>query len=364
MGFLYIPVEAFLQELGHDVVVAPPMTKRTLELGTAHAPEVACLPLKVMIGSFLEAKELGADTVLMLGGTGPCRLGYYAEVQRQILAELGTAMDVLVVEPPLANPARFWRDMRLLLGRRPGSLPRALRIAWEKLKACEGLEQLALAVRPREKTPGQASTMVAEFQRRIRRAASVGSIRSAFKEGRAALAEACSPEKRPDLRIGIVGEIYTVLEPFVNLQLEERLGRLGVETVRTISVAQWIEDHVVKASIGLYRASQLKRSAAGYLRGWIGGHGLESVARTRDLARAGVHGVVHILPFTCMPEVMAQAILERAARDWDIPVISLVVDEHTGEGGFQTRLEAFVDLIRRSERRGAVDEWKRSISRH
>ena len=28
-----------------------------------------------------------------------------------------------------------------------------------------------------------------------------------------------------------------------------------------------------------------------------------------------------------------------------IPILSLVLDEHTGEAGLQTRLEAFVDLL-------------------
>ena len=56
-----------------------------------------------------------------------------------------------------------------------------------------------------------------------------------------------------------------------------------------------------------------------------------------------------ILPFTCMPEVVAQAILPAVSQDLDLPILSLVVDEHTGEAGFQTRLEAFVDLISRRE---------------
>ena len=37
--------------------------------------------------------------------------------------------------------------------------------------------------------------------------------------------------KKP-IKIGIVGEIYTVLEPFANLNIEKQLGDLGVEASR------------------------------------------------------------------------------------------------------------------------------------
>lgn len=356
MGSLYIPVEALLQELSHEVVVPPPITKGTLELGIKCSPEVACLPLKVMMGNFLEALALGADTVLMIGGTGPCRLGYYAEVQRQILQELGTGLDVLILEQPLENPRRIWHDVvKLLRGKRLWAVPRALCLAWEKLQACEALEWLALQVRPREKEPGLTSKVLAQALLSIRQAGGIGEVRRALREGKATLAEAGGPHTDTTIRIGLVGEIYTVLEPFVNLRVEERLGALGVEVIRTISLVEWVKNHVLKGSVGLYRTTGLERSAAGYLRGWVGGHGLETVARTNDLARTGIHGVVHILPFTCMPEVVAQAILPAVARDRNVPVLSLVVDEHTGEAGFQTRLEAFVDMIRRGERR-AVHE--------
>ena len=147
--------------------------------------------------------------------------------------------------------------------------------------------------------------------------------------------------------MGLVGEIYVAAEPFVNLRLEERLGYLGVEVVRTIHLPQWVEDHIFKNALGLYKQASLKRSAAGYLEGFVGGHGLESVARSVDLARQELDGIIHILPPTCMPEVIAQGILPKVSADKGIPIMSLVVDEHGGEIGFQTRLEAFVDLLQR-----------------
>jgi predicted nucleotide-binding protein (sugar kinase/HSP70/actin superfamily) len=37
--------------------------------------------------------------------------------------------------------------------------------------------------------------------------------------------------------------------------------------------------------------------------------------------------------------------VEKKFKENKIPFLYLIIDEHTGEAGFQTRLEAFVDTI-------------------
>jgi predicted nucleotide-binding protein (sugar kinase/HSP70/actin superfamily) len=59
----------------------------------------------------------------------------------------------------------------------------------------------------------------------------------------------------------------------------------------------------------------------------------------------GYHGLVQIYPMTCMPEIVSRSILPQVEKDYDIPILYLIVDEQTGEAGYQTRLEAFVDYI-------------------
>jgi len=48
-----------------------------------------------------------------------------------------------------------------------------------------------------------------------------------------------------------------------------------------------------------------------------------------------------------MPEIVAESILPTIQKDYDIPILTLVVDEMTGEAGYLTRLEAFVDLLKK-----------------
>jgi predicted nucleotide-binding protein (sugar kinase/HSP70/actin superfamily) len=52
-----------------------------------------------------------------------------------------------------------------------------------------------------------------------------------------------------------------------------------------------------------------------------------------------------------MPELVAQTILMKVQKDLDIPILTLIIDEHTAPGGVETRLEAFIDLLERRRSR-------------
>ena len=52
-----------------------------------------------------------------------------------------------------------------------------------------------------------------------------------------------------------------------------------------------------------------------------------------------------------MPEIMSQNIFPSMREDKDIPILALILDEQTGRAGYITRIEAFVDLMRRRKRK-------------
>lgn len=353
MGNCYIAFEALLTEMGHEVIIPPSCSKKTLSLGTKYSPETICLPMKINVGNFLEGLQLGAEAIVMIGGSGPCRLGYFAEVQKEILKDLGVEAELIVLEPPREGLRLFKEQIqRLAQPKGLGSIWRGLRLAWEKQKAIEALENASHYARPREARKGATSDALASGLAKIRAASSVGDIRRITMEEEACILNLASSGLHP-LKVGIVGEIYTILESFTNLDLDERLGYLGVELTRTVSVVSWVRDHIILNSFKLYRNNSLIKQAKGYLNGFVGGHGLETVASTVQLAEENYAGVVHLMPFTCMPEIVAQSVLEKVSRDLDIPILSLIVDEHTGEAGYQTRLEAFVDLLERRIKSGS-----------
>lgn len=349
LGNAYLAIEPLLEGIGHVPITPPLGSKCALIKGSNLSPSEICLPFKIILGNMLEGLEQGADGVVMIGGCGPCRLGYYGETQRILLAEHGQRTHFFTLEMPRVGYGKLGAALiRTCTTIKPRQVWSKGKLAWAKLIALEDLEAQALYSRPREKKPGLTSAVLNRHLTGLHKAQSLKTIRQEVLDGRLDF-EAIIDQKRthPIPKVGIVGEIYTVLEPLANLDLEVRLGHLGVEVVRTIGLSEWVKDHVLKKAVGFSHLAKLEQSARDYLRGFVGGHGLESVARSVDLAREKLDGIIHILPLSCTPELVAQGILPRVSADYAIPILSLVVDEHAAETGFQTRLEAFADLIER-----------------
>ena len=83
----------------------------------------------------------------------------------------------------------------------------------------------------------------------------------------------------------------------------------------------------------------------------IGGDSLECVSDVVYAKEQGADGIIHLSPFTCMPEIMSQNIFPSIRENCDLPILALIMDEQTGKAGYITRIEAFVDLMRRRKRK-------------
>ncbi|MHB1413345.1 MAG: 2-hydroxyacyl-CoA dehydratase, partial [Thermoleophilia bacterium] len=62
-----------------------------------------------------------------------------------------------------------------------------------------------------------------------------------------------------------------------------------------------------------------------------------------------VDGVIYVLAFACGPDSLVQVLIEHRARQHKVPLMSLTIDEHSGEAGLVTRIEAFVDMLMRKK---------------
>lgn len=354
MGSSPLVFKQLFAELGHEVVVPPPPSKHTLDLGTKYAPEFACIPFKILLGTYLEAIALGADTIVSTGGVGPCRAGYYGELHRRILHDLGyNNVRLLILEPPLRRPRDFLRVLSTLVEgplnwlRLPGILHRV----WTKLSALDRVEKAAHAIRPYEITKGETSRVYKECLKAIDAATAVAEIRAAESEALARLAKVPQDTTRQPLKVALIGEIYVVLEPFANHNVQIMLEEMGVYAERSIYLAEWTLGNAVVPG-----EKDIKGAARPYLSELVGGHGLNSIGETVIYAWRGFDGVIQLAPFACIPEIVAKSILPRVSRELNIPVLTLFLDEQTGEAGIRTRLEAFIDLLaaRRKKREGQV----------
>ncbi len=150
-------------------------------------------------------------------------------------------------------------------------------------------------------------------------------------------------KSRSPLRVGLSGEIHICLEPYVNLDIRRKLGEMGIEIHQSLSLYDWI---VHKFHLNYHR-KWLEHLSHPYLPMDIGGECVWVLGEYIDKAKAGFDGFIHEYPFTCMPEITARTIITNKLKQmYDLPIIYFSFDEHAdAEGGFRTRIEAFVDLI-------------------
>ena len=158
--------------------------------------------------------------------------------------------------------------------------------------------------------------------------------------------EAFCARVKVQVSVATTGEYYAVLEPFYNQDVERVLGQLGAQVHRAIMLGDWVKLTLILDALG-FRKSEIDRAAKPYLRWNVGGEGLVTIGQAVLHAQKGIDGLVELLPFTCIPEIAALNILPRISRDYNLPVMSFILDEQSGHAGMRTRLEAFVDLLQR-----------------
>ena len=353
MGTVSIAWAAALKKIGLEPFIPPYTSKRTLSIGTKHSPEAICLPYKLILGNFIEAIKGGDDYVSMITSPGCCRLGEYGNCIHSALIDLG--YDTKYIEMKLYDGIKGMYDyLKKISGKNdPILFARAINIAIRKMFLLDDLENILSYYRAREVHYGDAEK---HFNTAIKIIDSADNTRTLKKAKKLVFEEMKKTEiddKKEVLKVDVTGEIYLVCDPFSNQNILSELGKMGVQTRRSLTISSFIKDAIIpevfrKGETHLQRAYRLAKP---YLMRDIGGDSLECVSDVAYADERGIDGIIHISPFTCMPEIMSQNIFPAMRENCDIPILPLIMDEQTGKAGYLTRLEAFVDLMRRRKRK-------------
>ncbi|MEA2071454.1 MAG: CoA protein activase [Asgard group archaeon] len=348
-GSLKYVFEVVLKELGREDILPPiKPSKKTRELGSRYSPEFVCTPFKLTLGTFIEMLDMGADQLGMGGGNVYCRFGWYWPVQKLILEDLGYDFKFfpLFYDQPIA----LLKQMKNEISNGCNLLQtiRALRIAWLKNRLTDITDKMLYKYRAIENEKGATEELATKIFREIVEVKGIKNIKRKHKtiperfENEIDYAKDINP-----IRVAVNGEIYVVLEPALNLDVHRKLNNLGVIVDNPVTLRRFID---IGMKLNPFKKMHWKKSveyAKDYVQYRVGGETRPNLGDIIYYKKAGFDGLVHLYPFTCMPEIITRSICNQMSREYNMPVLSLVVDEHTGEAGFQTRVEAFVDLLRR-----------------
>jgi predicted nucleotide-binding protein (sugar kinase/HSP70/actin superfamily) len=135
-----------------------------------------------------------------------------------------------------------------------------------------------------------------------------------------------------EITVGVAGHLYNVYDPRASLGLLERIRAMGAEAVTAEEVPRREARRQLRMLPRKIRWDFESRMVGSILH-W---------SRT-----ASVSGVIYVSSFACGPGSIIGALIEdELGREKSVPLMGIVLDEHSAEGGLVTRIEAFLDMLK------------------
>ncbi len=341
--------KVLLEKLGHEVIMPDAPSQRTMELGVKYSPEFICFPFKVMMGTYIECAEKGAELIVSSGGAGPCRAGMYPDVHQKVLRELGYNTKVVVFDSMFQDFNAFYEKVKAVKNGTPNrKLPGLALFCYKLIKKMDKLEKQMKILRAYEINRGDYSKAWKDIVKMFEKCDTIRDVDRTYKQA-LEIFEAIprrKVEENQRIRVGIVGEIYVIMEPTVNKNVEEILNSLGVEVENVQYISDWVEHNIMPKWLPFPKSHRVFRMSDKVAPLNCGGHDKENMGWVHDFARRGFDGVVHLMPFACLPELVNLGKFPAISKELNLPIMSLSLDEQMGEAHVKTRLEAFTDLIK------------------
>ncbi len=317
--YQYYPIwKTFFEELGAEVVVSPPTTQAMLSSGSSRVVADTCLPVKVFLGHVLSL--VGKCDYIFIPAIRSVRKKVYncskflglPDMTKAVIPESPSILDIDI---DVNKGKRKLYQAIYQLGRRftwnPFKVRQASIVAWQahlnynQLMSSHGL------------TPLQAMERI-----------------SGTLEANPKTHSSYSTSTRGT--IALIGHPYLLHDEHINHRLIHRLERAGYKVLTPeMLTTEELESATVRGVGRTYWTYEAEVIGAG-------GYYLEN----------GADGVIGIVTFGCGPDsLMMDMVRRHAARLRATAFMSLTLEEHTAEAGIVTRLEAFLDMIYRKQRR-------------
>ena len=323
--------------LDAEFIELPESTRRTLEIGSRESSDFVCAPFKHILGNYIEALELGADVLVQFAG--PCRLGFYGELQEAILHDMGYDFDMINFAFLTGKPAQDYVTYCMQKVNPDLNVAVALKNLMATAAMVEHLDaynDYFLAHAGFEVEHGSFERARSAYYESLKACEGVGDVERAHHEGMAALQALATDEPVSPVRVGLIGEFYTAIDPASNLYVAKKLTEMRVGLAQGVTLT----NRYLR-----YNEENLRQSVSEYLAYDMGPTSTLTVAAAKRYAEEGFDGLVHMKSSGCTPEIDVMPVLQRISRDYHIPILYLSYDSQTSDAGLDTRLEAFYDMI-------------------
>ncbi len=306
--WLYPMWKIFLQNLGFEVITSEKTNSKIIDIGCKSTVDEACLPVKVFIGHCINLQDK-VDALFIPSLKSIEKKRYFCPKIIALPEIVTNKVNIPVWKLVIDNYTSEKNDSQsyFKFAKKLGFSSCKIKDSYQKAVKIQTLYNKLLIG---GYTPLQALNIL-DLEK--------------FKEP--------VNNKNFEFQIAVLGNPYITHDSFLNFDLRKKILQIGA----SIHTA----DLLANTDINHYTSHIKKDLFWTYPRRLIAG-----AAYFTD---KNFDGIILLSSFACGSDAIIKPFISNICRD-KIPFITIDIDEHTGQGGFLTRIEAFIEMIKRNKR--------------
>lgn len=313
----------FFTKLGIEIVLSNPTTKKTISDGASLVVTETCLPIKVYVGHVLNLIEKNVKNIFVPSIQSIAPKIYNCSKIRGLPDLIRNVVqgnyNLIEATFDMSEKNQTWLDFL-------SEIAQQFDIADKKVI---------------EQAYNSGSIVQNNFNVMVQNGLEFDTALKNAKMGQVII-----PPKAEEklINVAVIGHGYNIYDKRVCMDITKKLRNmdLGVYNAYQLTSEQ-LKGGMNSLNATLYWANQFEMTGCA-------GHYLQD---------SKIDGIITITAFGCGPDSLMIEDIKRKAKNFSKPLLNLTVDEHTGEAGFITRLEAFCDMLYRSKRTKLMKQRKK-----
>lgn len=310
----------FFTDLGIEIVLSDKTTKKTLSKGAALVVSETCLPVKVYVGHVLNLLEKGVDKI-------------FVPSFQSIAPKIYNCSKIRGLPDLIRNVVK--KDFTII------------EATLDKSEKNQGLyEFLKETVAPfgitDEKRIKKASKVGWKVYNNFRVMTASGmDYKQAMNYALQGKVFIQNDDKEYPISVALVSHGYNIYDERTSMKIFDKLKDMDVKVYSALRLTtEQMEEGINALNQTIYWANEHEMTGCA-------GHYLKDNK---------IDGIITLTAFGCGPDSLMVERITRKAKQFNKSLLNLTIDEHTGEAGFITRLEAFVDMLYRRKRASIINK--------
>ncbi len=304
----------FFTALGIEIILSDKTTKKTLSEGASLVVTETCLPVKVFVGHVLNLLNKGVDTIFVPSIQSIAPKIYNCSKIRGLpdLVRNVVKRDFKIIEATLDKSEKnqgfyeFLADTVSHFGITDEKLIKnASKMGWKVYNNFHVMTRSGMDYKQAMHYALQGKVFIQK------------------------------DEKEYPISIALVSHGYNIYDDGTSMKIFDKLKGMDVKVYSALQLTdEQMDEGIVALGQNVYWANEREMTGCA-------GHYLKDNK---------IDGIITLTAFGCGPDSLMVERITRKSKQFNKPLLNLTIDEHTGEAGFITRLEAFVDMLYRKKR--------------